>query len=126
MLVAVRLRKWLIAGTSTLWDIYFVSILYTCNIIVLNTWPAILMYKIGQNDHSNPYIESTTVLSDIPIVIITPGHLPSSCCTAREFNTVKLGWRLRFFRVNFPSMQLSAILPDFTVSVDQAHMYIRT
>ena len=22
--------------------------------------------KIGQNDHSNPYIESTTVLSDIP------------------------------------------------------------
>ena len=27
--------------------------------------------KIGQNDHSNPYIESTTVLSDIYIYIVT-------------------------------------------------------
>ena len=25
--------------------------------------------KIGQNDHSNPYIESTTVLSDITVTI---------------------------------------------------------
>ena len=28
--------------------------------------------KIGQNDHSNPYIESTTVLSDI---IVVPWHI---------------------------------------------------
>ena len=25
--------------------------------------------KIGQNDHSNPYIESTTVLSDIHVLL---------------------------------------------------------
>ena len=27
--------------------------------------------KIGQNDHSNPYIESTTVLTDIKIALKT-------------------------------------------------------
>ena len=27
--------------------------------------------KIGQNDHSNPYIESTTVLSDIVCIIVS-------------------------------------------------------
>ena len=28
-------------------------------------------FKIGQNDHSNPYIESTTVLSDIYINLLS-------------------------------------------------------
>ena len=34
--------------------------------------------KIGQNDHSNPYIESTTVLSDMPMRLHSRSRGPSA------------------------------------------------
>ena len=43
--------------------------------------------KIGQNDHSNPYIESTTVLSDIYIYIhcMKPPNIKAPKCTLYSF-----------------------------------------
>ena len=35
--------------------------------------------KIGQNDHSNPYIESTTVLSDYTCRLVVVEELLKSC-----------------------------------------------
>ena len=43
--------------------------------------------KIGQNDHSNPYIESTTVLSDNIILV----KVPCECITGKYCTRVRCG-----------------------------------
>ena len=51
--------------------------------------------KIGQNDHSNPYIESTTVLSDIIASFPDPRLAPP--CARNYCVTFELALSTRFF-----------------------------
>ena len=55
-------------------DIYTLSIVYMY----------IQCHVIGQNDHSDPYIESTTVLSDIILYTYIHAHVLYTCCTVRS------------------------------------------